>query len=138
VDLSDSSLFAALESALGSALAAVSEVSGLVESTVPSVASAEGEADGEAEDEAEGEADGEADGEGLDDSDGSTELGVADGESSATPVSTSTEAESLLSPERGPQVGQATSPRPSRIFSATAICCERLAWSALGAYSRPP
>jgi hypothetical protein len=48
-------------------------------------------------------------------------------ESFATPVSTSTSPEFLLSPESGPQVGQAARPLASRSFSATAICCERLA-----------
>jgi hypothetical protein len=59
-------------------------------------------------------------------------------ESSATPVFTSGEPESVPSPWRSPQVGQAPTPWSARTFSATAICWDRLAWSALGAYARPP
>jgi hypothetical protein len=55
------------------------------------------------------------------------------GESSVAPVSTSAESEFCVRPATRPQVAQALVPLAARIFSATAICCERLAWSALGA-----
>nr|WP_308295112.1 hypothetical protein [Streptomyces sp. NK08204] len=55
-----------------------------------------------------------------------------------TPVSTCTEPDSAVSPESLAQVAQGVVPWSARIFSATAICCERLAWSALEAYCLPP
>jgi hypothetical protein len=57
----------------------------------------------------------------------------ADGESLATPVSTPVEPEVVVRPEISAQVIHAEVPLASRIFSATAICWERLAKSALGA-----
>jgi len=57
---------------------------------------------------------------------------VPEGESLATPVSTSVEPE-IGEPESRAQVSQGEVPLSSRIFSATAICWERLARSGLDA-----
>jgi hypothetical protein len=58
--------------------------------------------------------------------------GEADDPPSAVPVPP------LPSPASRPQVGQAAMPWAASTFSATLICWERLAWSALEAYARPP
>ncbi|GHG54461.1 hypothetical protein GCM10018980_39110 [Streptomyces capoamus] len=55
-----------------------------------------------------------------------------------TPVSTSTEPEPEVSPDSRAQVAQGAVPLWARIFSATAICWLRLAWSGLAAYWPPP
>jgi hypothetical protein len=60
-------------------------------------------------------------------------VGVPEGESLATPVSTFVEPEVVVRPETSAQVSQGEVPLSSRSFSATAICWERLARSAVGA-----
>src|SRR5450755_2160819 len=46
----------------------------------------------------------------------------------------------MVGPSRPPAYAQvhAAQPCPARVFSATAICCSRVARSARGAYRRPP
>jgi hypothetical protein len=129
--LSESSLFVVAVSELSEPRESLEEVSDFVEFSVAPEEASEDDAsddDESVEEEESGEPDE------LDESDESVELD----ESSATPVSTSTEPECLLSPESVPQVGQTARPWSSRTFSPMAICCDRLAWSALGAYARPP
>ena len=57
---------------------------------------------------------------------------------SRLPGSTPGSAPSTVSPEITAQLGHARGPWSSRTFSATAICCERLARSAREAYAQPP
>ncbi len=70
---------------------------------------------------------------------------VASGEGAAVssaagspPGSTPGSAPSTARPEITAQLGHAWGPLASSTFSATAICCDRLARSARGAYAVPP